>query len=160
MPGVVLSIPYSALCGFQHPRALDQFPPFPRQQGRPVKAVASVPMPPSPVDWNGLVLTPDGVYGSRFNVNTDAGGPRFLFLRDSPLNPDIEKAFQVPAVQVYLGFARFPIVRYRRIGRRNIVDFLDIRFFNYEQREGRHPFVYSVVFGTEGQVLQQGWRMR
>jgi membrane-bound metal-dependent hydrolase YbcI (DUF457 family) len=157
--GVVLSILYIGLCGVQHYRALEQVRAFARQQGRPVKAVAAVPMPPSPIDWNGLVLTPDGVYGSRFDVNADAA-PRFLFLRDSPLNPDIEKAFQLPAVQIYLGFARFPVVRYRRMGRRNIVEFLDIRFYNYEQREGRHPFVYRVVLGSEGQVLQQGWRMR
>jgi membrane-bound metal-dependent hydrolase YbcI (DUF457 family) len=157
--GVVLSILYIGLCGFEHHRALERVQAFARQQSLPVKALAAVPMPPSPVDWNGLVLAPDGVYGSRFNV-TSGAAPRFIFLRDAPLNPDIEKAFHLPAVQTYLGFARFPVVRYSQMGRRSIVEFLDIRFYNYEQREGRHPFVYRVVFDTKGQVLQQGWRMR
>ncbi len=157
--GVVLSILYIGVCGVEHHRALERVQAFARQQSLPVKTLAAVPLPPSPVDWNGLVLTPAGVYGSRFNVNSGAA-PRFMFLRDAPMNPDIEKAFHLPAVQTYLGFARFPVVRYVQTGKRSIVDFLDIRFFNYEEREGRHPFVYRVVFDTKGQVLQQGWRMR
>jgi membrane-bound metal-dependent hydrolase YbcI (DUF457 family) len=157
--GVVLSVLYIGLCGVQHYRALERVRAFARQQSLPVKTLAAVPMPPSPVDWNGLVLTPDGVYGSRFNVNRSAA-PAFIYLQDSPMNPDIDNAFHLPAVQTYLGFARFPVVRYRQIGHRSIVEFLDIRFYNYEQREGRHPFVYRVVYGANGQLLQQGWQMR
>lgn len=157
--GFVLSVLYIGLCGVQHYRALERVRTFARRQSLPVKSFAAIPMPPSPVDWNGLVLTTDGVFGSRFDVNRNPA-PRFLHLRDSPMNPDIEKAFRLPNVQTYLGFARFPIVRYRHVGRGNLVEFLDIRFYNYEQREGRHPFVYRVVFAKNGQVLHQGWRMR
>jgi membrane-bound metal-dependent hydrolase YbcI (DUF457 family) len=157
--GLVMSVLYIGLCGVEHHRALERVRAFAQKQPLRVESVAAIPMPPSPVEWNGLVLTPGGVYGTRFNVDRNPV-PRFRFLRDSHMNPYIEKAFQLPAVKTYLGFARFPIVRFHRAGKDDVVEFLDIRFYNYEQREGRHPFVYRVVFARDGKVLHQGWRMR
>ncbi len=159
LAGFVLAVLYIGLCGFEHHQALERVRAFARQQPLRVESVAAVPMPPSPVEWNGLVLTPDGVFGARFDVNRGRP-PRFRFLHDSPSNPYIREADKLPAVKTYLGFARFPIVRFYRSGHECIVEFLDVRFYNYEQREGRHPFVYRVVFSSAGRLLHQGWRMR
>ncbi len=155
MAGLVLAVLYIGLCGFEHHLALERVRAFARSQSRPVERFAAVPLPPSPVEWNGLVLTPGGVYGTRFDVDGDRP-VRFRFLRDSPMNSFIEKAYQLPAVKTYLGFARFPVVRFHPVGNRDIVDFFDIRFFNYEEREGPRPFVYRVVFSNDGRLLKQG----
>lgn len=156
LAGFVLSVLYIGLCGFEHYRALDRVEAFAKSQNQPVMSLAAVPMPPSPVEWDGLVRVPNGIYGARFDVGRK-DSPRYLYLHDSPMNPYIEKAFQLPDVQTYLGFARFPVVRFFDRGQDSVVELLDMRFFNYERRTGRRPFVFRVVFGPNGSVLRQGW---
>ncbi len=156
--GLVLAALYIGLCGYEHHQALARVRQFASNQSLPVERFAAIPVPPSPAEWNGLVLTASGVYGARFDV-AGSRAPRFRFLADSPPNAYIAQALRLPAVKAYLGFARFPVVRYLSRDGQKVVELFDIRFFNFEQRRGRRPFVYRVEFGPNGRVVGQGWRM-
>jgi hypothetical protein len=161
--GLVLALIYIGLCGVAHHRALQQVRQFAGQQPLQVESYAAVPLPPSPYGWNGLVRTPQGIYGTRFDLNQelrDPGTPRFFFFHHAPLNSYVDEAFQLAPVKAYLGFARFPLVRFRREGDRDVVEFTDIRFFSYDRRRRVHPFTYRVVFGRDGHVLEEGWQTR
>jgi membrane-bound metal-dependent hydrolase YbcI (DUF457 family) len=157
MAGLALAIVYIGICGVEHHRALEQVRAFARSQPEPIDAMAAIPMPPSPIAWNGLIRTPSGVYSGRIDSLDDGDPARFVFLRDSPDNGYVERAFHLSSVRTYLAFARFPLVRYDRAGRDNYVYFYDLRFFLLQPGPGRRPFTYRVVFGPDGQVLHQGW---
>lgn len=157
LAGLALVVVYIGFCGIEHHRALERVQAFARNQPLPVESVAAIPMPPSPVAWNGLIRTPEGIYSGRIS-DDDPGPSRFVFLRDSPENYYIDDAFRLPAVRTYLGFSRFPVVRYFRAGRNRFVDLYDLRFFSPRRSSSRRPFTYRVVFGPDGKLIRQGWR--
>lgn len=159
LAGLGLTILYVGICGLEHHRALEMVQAFARRQPLPVESLAAVPLPPSPLAWNGLVRTPEGVYTSRID-SADGLRTRFVFVHDAPANPDVEAAFRLPAVQTYLGFARFPIVRYVRSGRENFVDIYDLRFFDFRRANAGRMFTYRAVFNSDGKLVRQGWLAR
>lgn len=154
--GLALAVAYIGLCGIEHHQALERVQAFALSRHLAVESLAAVPVPLAPIAWHGLIRTPGGVYSSRIDTDDDQLA-RFVFFHDSPSNPFIDKAFRLPSIQTYLGFARFPLVRYFKTGRDNVVDLYDLRFFNFRERRSRHPFTYRVVFGPDGQLVRQGW---
>ncbi|HEV2386199.1 MAG TPA: metal-dependent hydrolase [Candidatus Acidoferrales bacterium] len=159
LAGLVLTVLYVGWCGVAHQRALGAVRQFARNQPLPVEDLAAVPLPPSPWAWSGLVRTPQGIYGAQFFLG-EADAPDFHFLHNAPSNTYIEEAFRLRRVETYLGFARFPLVRFHRLGDMNIVEFSDIRFVEYARRRNQHPFTFQVVFSADGRVLREGWLMR
>jgi membrane-bound metal-dependent hydrolase YbcI (DUF457 family) len=159
LAGLVLSVLYICGCGYAHHRALEPVLQFANSQPLDVQYLAAVPLPPSPWTWSGLVRTPEGIYGAQFQVGAERQ-PDFHFLHDAPPNSYIEEAFHLPQVETYLGFARFPLVRFHRLGDMNIVEFSDVRFVEYARRRNQHPFTYQVVFSADGRVQRQGWLIR
>lgn len=161
--GLVLALLYIGVCGVAHQRALERVRQFANRQPLAVEKYAAVPLPPSPFGWNGLVRTEQGIYGARFELSGSLDGarhPNFFFLRDAPPNPYVEQAYQLATVKTFLGFARFPMVRYHREGDREVVDFSDFRFFSYDRRRPVHPFTYQVVLSVDGKLIEQGWLQR
>lgn len=156
LAGLALAIVYIGLCGIEHHRALERVRAFAQKQPRKVESLAAIPLPPSPFVWRGLIRTPGGVYNSRIDSTND-NLARYLFLRDSPANSYIDRAFQLSPVQTYLGFARFPLVRFFQAGRDSIVQFYDVRYFAIRPGRRSPTFTYRVVFGPKGKLLRTGW---
>ena len=144
---------YLTVCTVAHFRAVGLVEDIAREKELNVRSLGSLPQPLSPFRWTGLVLTPDGVYQSWFDL-LDNDARRFEFFPTAE-NEYVERARQIPAVQTYLWFARFPVAQYRLEAGRHIVDFTDRRF---QSQDDRNPgFVYRVVFDSAGKVLSNGF---
>ncbi len=151
--GVALLAVYIGVCTIAHFRAVGIVEDMVRGKKLTVRSLGALPQPLSPFRWTGLVLTPHGVYQSWYNL-LDTGAPRFEFF-PSAENRYVERARELPGVQTYLWFARFPVADYRQEGDRHIVDFGDRRF---QSQDDRDPgFVYRVVFDSAGKVLSNGF---
>lgn len=153
--GLLASGLYILGCGIAHQVALGRVKAFAAGLATPVDDLAALPLPPSPWGWAGLVKTPEGVWIARMDVRR-AATASFRLIRNDAWNRYVEQACLQPEVQTYLGFARFPVVRFYRAGDRRVVEFSDARFY-IRQRGRRHPFTFRVVFQADGQLLQQGW---
>lgn len=146
--GVVVLAIYLGVCAGAHHLALARVRQFSATRGLQVESQAALPQLLSPFRWSGLVLTPGGVYHGWFNV-LDARAPEFE-LFPSAQNAVVARAQALPQVQIYLWFARFPVVSYREEGGRHVVQYTDLRFRTPTRRSA---FMYRVVFDGEGGVL-------
>jgi membrane-bound metal-dependent hydrolase YbcI (DUF457 family) len=156
--GLAMAVGYLAACGIAHHVALRRVEQFARSQPRPVERLAAIPMPPGLLGWDGLILTPSGVYESRF-VLGDAAKPAYRFVADSEPNRYTARALALGPVKTYLGFARFPVIHFSERDGHYIVDLDDARF--YRARRHRPPsFTYRVIFDAGGDPIEQGWLRR
>jgi membrane-bound metal-dependent hydrolase YbcI (DUF457 family) len=153
--GVAAMLAYLAACGAAHHAALARVQAFAAANHVSVERIGALPIPPSLLDWGGLIRTPDGVYQAQFDLR-DAQPPAFQFLPDTPPNRYIAAARALPDVGTYLWFARFPIIRYAQQGDRNIVDFSDWRFFSRSNQRPM-PFTFRVILDANGDLLEEGW---
>jgi len=153
--GVVVFAVYLGACFVANRVALRFVEDYAARENLRVDAIAAIPLPPSLLHWWGLVRTPDGVHFAAIRLFA-ARGPKFGFSGDAADNPYIAAARRLPAVQSYLRFARFPVVRFAERGSMNVVEFVDLRFFG-RTRRGPEPFTFRVTFDSAGQVLSSGW---
>jgi len=153
--GVVLFAAYLGACFFANRAALRMVEDYAARENLRVDAIAAIPLPPSLLHWSGLLRTPDGVHFATIRLFA-ARGPKFGFSGDAEENPYIAAARRLPAVQSYLRFARFPVVRFAERGGMNVVEFVDLRFFG-RTRRGPEPFTFRVTFDSAGQVFSSGW---
>jgi hypothetical protein len=153
--GVVVFAAYLGACFFAHRAALRFVEDYAARENLRVDAIAAIPLPPSLHHWSGLVRTPGGVHFAAIHLSA-ARGPNFGFSGDAADNPYIAAARRLPAVQSYLRFARFPVVRFAARDGVNAVEFVDLRFFG-RTRRGPEPFTFRVTFDSAGHVLSSGW---
>jgi len=153
--GVVL-LAYLLLCASAHHLALLKVAEFANANHIVVDRMAAIPLPPSMLEWSGVIRAMDGVYQASFDLR-DAVPPEFHFASDSPPDTFIARAMQLREVQLYWQFARFPVIRSSIDGGHHVVDFAEQRFVS-RNRESIRPFTYRVVFDAAGNVVQQGWR--
>jgi len=146
---------YLVACLAANRAALRQVQEYAARQGLAVQEAAAIPMPPSLGHWSGLIRTADGVHFTMLNLRSERS-PKFGFYGHAASNPFIERARQLPAVQSYLRFARFPVVRYVQRDNLNVVELIDLRFFG-RTRRGPQPFTFHVVFDAQGGVISSGW---
>jgi hypothetical protein len=118
--------------------------------------MGALPLPPSFLDWGGVIRSIDGVYQARFDLRNSAP-PNFHFIADSPPDPFIARALQLPEVQLFWQFARFPVIHSSTEGGEHIVDIGENRFVN-TRRKGPQPFTYRLIFDASGNLLEQGWQ--
>ena len=97
----------SFACSVAHHAALLRTRSFAATNNIPIDRIAALPLPPSLLDWGGVIRTTDGVYQSRFDLR-DSAAPVFAFSADSPPNEFVARALLLPEVQLYWSFARFP----------------------------------------------------
>lgn len=154
--GFYVACAYIIACGVAHQVAISRVRAFAAMHGLTVEKLGALPLPPSFLNWNGMVLTPDGVYQSTFSLR-DAGQPNFRLVPNSPPNRFTEEAARLEPVQTYLWFARFPVCRFMSIGERKIVEYADPRFFEGNARNGPMPFTFAVIFDSQGKLLHYGW---
>jgi membrane-bound metal-dependent hydrolase YbcI (DUF457 family) len=156
--GTYLLIAYVFACGVAHTAAMRRVQDFAARNHISAERLGALPLPPSLLDWGGVIRAPDGVYASRFDLR-DSTEPQFSFTGDSPQTSYTARAVGLPEVRLYWNFARFPVVRTATEGDFHVVEFFDQRFMTRNQREGApQPFTYRVVLDSEGQVVEEGWQ--
>jgi membrane-bound metal-dependent hydrolase YbcI (DUF457 family) len=156
--GTILTLLYLFAATYAHHVAIHRVAAFSSSQGVTANRQAAIPLPPSLLDWGGEVRSPNGIYQSRFDLrNPDP--PSFRFVPDSPPNDYVLRAMQLPEVQLYWQFARFPVIRTTSESGRHVVDFNENRFIARQNPDkGPTPFSYRVVFDDAGNVLEEGWQ--
>jgi membrane-bound metal-dependent hydrolase YbcI (DUF457 family) len=158
--GVYALAVYLCVCAAAHHAALQRTEEFAASRGLRVERIGALPLPPSAAHWDGLIRTPDGVWEGRMNLwnalwSERRDLPAFRFFADNAPNGYREVAEQLPKVQTYLWFARFPVFRFRERGNQGVVEISDLRFFARGLRPA--PFTFRVTFDAAGHVLEQGW---
>lgn len=154
--GCVVLCAYIFACSVAHHAALLRTRNFAASNHIPIDRIAALPLPPSLLDWGGVIRTTDGVYQSRFDQR-DPAEPVFAFSADSPPDEFVARALQLPEVQLYWSFARFPVIRTSSERGRHYVDFNEHRFIT-RNHQGPAPFSYRVVFNDAGDPIEEGWQ--
>lgn len=160
--GVLSVAAYLVLAALAHHVALRRVEQFASGERLDVESLAALPLPPSVWHWNGLVLTPRGVYEKRMDLSAfPRGGPQqsepieYRYYPDAPPNPYIAAARELPEVKSVLWFTRFPVIRFWKEGADAVVEIVDVRFSNGNRRPA--AFTYRVRLNAAGHVLSQGW---
>jgi membrane-bound metal-dependent hydrolase YbcI (DUF457 family) len=154
--GAFVMLAYLFACSVAHHQALLRVKSFASANNIPIDRIAALPLPPSLLDWGGVIRSVDGVYQSRFDLR-DSTPPLFSFVADSPPNIYIARAMQRPEVQLYWNFARFPVIRTYTENGLHYVDFNENRFVR-RRRQGPAPFSYRIVFDDAGDPIEEGWQ--
>src|SRR6202049_5029076 len=169
LAGLLLSLGYIGAAVYVHHVALGRVDNFSSSLHLDAQSRGALPFPPSLWHWDGLILTPRGVYELRMNLGRDSRGVQaagtvpdpassltYSFYPDAPPNPYIEAAKRLTEVRTVLWFARFPVTRFHKEGAEAIVEISDLRF--PQMRPGRpSSFTYRVRFAQDGTVVSQGW---
>jgi membrane-bound metal-dependent hydrolase YbcI (DUF457 family) len=154
--GTYLTLAYLVACGFAHHSALTRARAFAASQNIAIERIAALPLPPSLLDWGGVIRSPSGVYQSRFDLRSSAS-PDFWFRADSPPDIYVTRALQLPEVQLYWTFARFPVIHSFSEDGQHFVDFNENRFIT-RRRSGPSAFSYRVIFDEAGYPIEEGWQ--
>jgi len=154
--GMYVAISYLFFCAVAHHHAIQRVHSFAQENHIAVDHLAAIPLPPSLLSWGGLIRSVDGVYQTRIDLR-DSEPPSFRFIADSPPDEFLAHALQLPEVQLYWKFARFPVIRSELEDGHRVVEFVEHRFVN--PRRGRpQPFTYRLVFDSSGNVIEEGWQ--
>lgn len=154
--GTYAMIAYLFACGMAHHVAMQRVKDFASANKITIDRIGALPLPPSFLDWGGVIRSTDGVYQARFDLRTSVP-PDFHFSADSPPNSFIAHALQLPEVQLFWNFARFPVIRSFTNGSEHIVDLGENRFVN-TRRKRPQPFTYRLIFDSSGDLLEEGWQ--
>lgn len=152
--GTYAMVAYIVACGVAHHVALARVDQYALANHISIERIGAIPLPPSLLDWGGVIRSHDGVYASRFDLR-QADALAFYFRPDSPPNSFTALAVQLPEVRLYWSFARFPVIRTSMEDGHHVVDFFDQRFIS---RQEPQPFTYRVVFDDDGEVIEEGWQ--
>jgi membrane-bound metal-dependent hydrolase YbcI (DUF457 family) len=169
LAGLLLSIGYIGAAVYAHHVALGRVDNFSSSLHLDAQSRGALPFPPSLWHWDGLVLTPRGVYELRMNLGGDSTEVKaagsvpdatssltYRFYPDAAPNPYIEAAKRLPEVRTVLWFTRFPVTRFHKEGTEAVVEISDLRF--PQMKPGRpSSFTYRVRFAQDGTVRSQGW---
>ncbi len=154
--GTYTMIVYLFACSMAHHVALRRVKDFATANNISIDRIGALPLPPSLLDWGGVIRSADGVFQARYDLrNSDP--PVFHFIADSPPDRFVARAMQLPEVQLFWQFARFPVIRTSVDAGDHIVDFGENRFVN-TRRKRPQPFTYRVVFDSAGNVAEEGWQ--
>jgi len=163
--GLAAAMIYVACTVYAHHVALLRIQKFAELDHLQVASIGALPLPPSLWHWDGRVRTARGVYEQRMDLadkpvnDGELLALEYHYYPDAPPNSYIEVAKRLPEVQKVLWFSRFPVTRFHKEGDVAVVEISDIRFV--QTRRDRPPsFTYRVRFGTDGNVLSQGWATR
>jgi membrane-bound metal-dependent hydrolase YbcI (DUF457 family) len=154
--GTYAMIAYLFACCIAHHAAMKRVEDFASANKITIDRLGALPLPPSLLDWGGVIRTTDGVYQARFDLRTSTP-PNFHFAADSAPDPFIARALQLPEVQLFWQFVRFPVIRSFAEGGEHFVDIGENRFVN-TRRKGPQPFTYRLIFDSSGNLLEQGWQ--
>lgn len=159
--GFGAAVAYIGFAVFLHHSALRRVEEFAAHLHLDARSLGALPFPPSLWHWDGLVLTPRGVYERRIDLSTtsdndDAAGLNYSFYPDAPPNRYIDAARRLREVQAVLWFSRFPVTRFHQEGADAVVEIADLRFTQVRP-DRPAAFTYRVRFDQNGNVVSQGW---
>ncbi len=163
--GMALVFLYLSSAAAIHHSALQQMTQFSDEARLNVQSIGALPLPPSIARWQGLVSTSEGVY--RLQFDEFSGDPvRIRFFRNASDNSYVAAARNLPDVQKFLWFARFPLFQYFERGDQRVVRITDMRFYGVGKPpvladvgtpdEIETTFTYEVVFTPDGHIVSQG----
>ena len=159
--GFLAALAYIGVAAYLHHDALVRVDQFAAQLHLDARSLGALPFPPSPWHWDGLVLTPHGVYETRIDLSDppdtgDSASLSYRFYPDAPPNRYIDAAVRLREVQAVLWFSRFPVTRFHQEGNDAVVEISDLRFAQVRP-DRPAPFTYRVRFDPNGNVLSKGW---
>jgi membrane-bound metal-dependent hydrolase YbcI (DUF457 family) len=163
--GFAAALLYVACTFYAHHVAFSRIQKFAELDRLQAESIGALPLPPSLWHWDGLVRTERGVYELRMDLaDKPANDGELLALEhhyypDAPPNSYIQAAKRLPEVQKVLWFSRFPVTRFHKEGDVAVVEISDIRFVQISRKRPA-SFTYRVRFGSDGNVLSQGWASR
>jgi inner membrane protein len=126
-----------------------------RQQLQATK-LAAFPMPFGPLRWSGVVATDEATYHVIFSL-LDRGDRSFRVYPSPGNGPLVRRAEEEGIVALFRWFARFPVVTVTEGAVGPVVQYFDLQF---NQIEGRQPFLVEVVFGHDGEPLSARFARR
>lgn len=151
--GLIGLLLYLGLCWINHEIALRKVEAHIRKEGLQVISYAAFPSPLSPFRWSGVIKTQEASYQNWFNILTPEIS-EFSVFPDPPKNEYITLTENLPIVQLFLWFARFPVITYRTLGSTHVVEYFDLRFNSGLPRK---PFLLEIILGPDGEVRRQGF---
>lgn len=155
---LLVLVAYIGFCGLHHQIALNRVQNAAPGLSPEVRRVDVLPQPFAPFRWTGLVETPEGSYQAWFSVYSDEP-LRFRAFPNGKANPYIRIADELEVIKLYRWFARYPVIRYKEMGNRHVVEYFDLRFNTSLLGLGpRSSFVMEVVLDGRGRVLSQGFK--
>jgi membrane-bound metal-dependent hydrolase YbcI (DUF457 family) len=154
--GTYAMVAYLFVCSFAHHAAMQRVKSFASANNISIDRMSALPLPPSFLDWGGIIRSIDGVYQARFDLRNPAP-PGFHFTADSPPDEFVARALLLPEVRLFWQFSRFPVIRTSMEGEYHVVDFGENRFVNTRQKSPQ-PFTYRVVFDKAGNITEEGWQ--
>jgi membrane-bound metal-dependent hydrolase YbcI (DUF457 family) len=169
--GFVAACCYLALTVVAHHKAFDRIKKFAAFQQTQVESIGALPLPPSILNWDGLIRTKRGVYEVRTDLSQPSGIPgadpvggsqasfTYKYFPDAPMNSFIQHALQLPEVQKVLWFDRFPVTRFHKEGTEAVVEILELRFPPIRP-DRPASFTYRVRLDASGNVISQGWETK
>lgn len=174
---VVSATLYILLCAGNHLWALSLAKNYASRHGLKTENIASLPEPLSPFHWANYIVTPDTVYRGLVNLigehqhtaDSRSGLLSKILAQYQPIgelsyepwrrfdrSPWVDRALDLKGVRTFFWFARFPVVRHKKIADgRERVTFFDLRFGTVQ---GRKPFSYEAIFDANGEIVFQGFR--
>ncbi len=153
--GTAVALAYIGACGVGHAAALRRVENFATDNHLDVVRLGALPSPPSLLEWSGKIRTPNGVYQSRIDLR-DAAAPAFQFVADSPHDSYVNEAMNLPDAQLYLWFARYPVIREHVEDENHVVQFGDSRFSEPGRRLPQ-PFRLTFVLNPAGRLIEEDW---
>jgi membrane-bound metal-dependent hydrolase YbcI (DUF457 family) len=162
--GFIAALAYIAFAVYLHHAALRRVDQFAAQLHLDSRSRGALPFPPSVWHWDGLVLTPRGVYETRLDLSqmstpSVAEAPStisYRFYPDAPPNAYIDAAMRLREVQAVLWFSRFPVTRFHKEGDDAVVEISDLRFAQVRP-DRPASFTYRVRFDPNGNVVSKAW---
>jgi len=170
--GFVTACCYLTLAVVAHHKAFERTKKFAAFQGVQVESIGALPLPPSILNWDGLIRTQRGVYELRTDLSQPSGIPdgadpagaaqtsfTYKYFPDAPTNNFVQRARQLPEVQKVLWFDRFPVTRFHKEGTEYVVEILELRFPPIRS-DRPSSFTYRVQLDAAGNVISKGWEAR
>ena len=154
--GTLAMLAYLFACSFAHHAAMKRVNNFATANNIAIDRIGALPLPPSLLDWGGVIRSTDGVYQARFDLRNPSP-PAFHYIADSPPDAFIARALLLPEVRLFWNFSRFPVIRSLMEGEYHVVDFGENRFVNTRHKSPQ-PFTYRVVFDKVGNIIEEGWQ--
>lgn len=153
--GIFLMVVYLFACAWAHHTAMAKVQAFAETNHIAVDRIGALPIPPSLLKWGDVIRSSNGIYQAQIDLR-HPDRASFQYVPDSPPDQFTARALQLPEVQVYWQFVRFPVIRTSVEGPYHIVDFGEHRFTNGGRRAPQ-PFSYRVEFDSSGEVVAEGF---
>jgi membrane-bound metal-dependent hydrolase YbcI (DUF457 family) len=151
--GLLAATAYLLFCTGAHFVALKRLRAFAANQNIAAQNLGSLPLAPSPLVWDGLIRTENGVYRLHQNL-LSSKNIEYDFYPDSAPGKLLDAALTLPETQTYLWFARFPVFRVQRVDGNPAIEIMDMRFVMNNRRSP--GFTFRVTFDSAGNVIQKG----